>query len=78
MQPIQTQLRTGWKRMTETRWITTRWIAARDGSRPEDDCGLRWMTRDGSHPEMDHGMVWIATRYGWMTGDGGPEADDRR
>jgi len=41
-----------------------------DGSRPEMDCGRRWMTRDGSRPEMDRGRKWITTGYGWMTGGG--------
>jgi len=50
-----------------------RWIAARDGLRPEMDCGRRWLTRDGSRPEMDRGLIWIATGHGWMT-----EVDDRR
>ena len=64
--------------MAEARWIATRWIAARAGLRPEMDCGRRWITRDGSRPVMDRGRKWIATGYGWMTGGGRPEVDDRR
>jgi len=65
MRLIRAQLRTGWKRMAEARWI-----GARDGSRPGRDCGRRWMIRDGPSPEMDRGRIWIATGDGWMTGDG--------
>ena len=38
MRPIRAQLRTGWKRMAEARWI-----AAGDGSRPEMDRGRIWI-----------------------------------
>jgi hypothetical protein len=51
----------------------TTWITAGDGSRPERDCGQRWMSRDGSCPGMDSGVIWIATRCGLMT-----VVDDRR
>jgi len=53
----------GWNQLDRSR----RRITAGDGSRPERDCGRRWMARDGSRPEMDRGMIWIATGYGWMT-----------
>jgi hypothetical protein len=32
----------------------------------------------GSRSEIDRGQIWIATGYGWMTGGGLLEVDDRR
>ena len=55
-----------------------RWIAAGDGTRPENDCGRRWITWEWSCPEMDRSRIWIAAGYGWMTGDGSRETDDNR
>jgi hypothetical protein len=64
-----------------------RWIAAGDGSRPERDCGWRWMKPDGSCLWMDRGLISIATGYGWMTvvddtrwitGDGSRDTDDNQ
>jgi len=54
-----------------------KWIAVGDGSRPERHCGRRWMTGDGSCAEMDCSTICITTGYGWMTGGGWQEMDDR-
>ena len=68
MRTIRAQLCTRWKRMAGTIWIT-----ARNGSRPEMNCGRKWIAaRDGSRPERDWGR-------GWMTRDGSrPEMDRGR
>jgi len=49
-----------------------------DGSRPEMDCGRRSVKRDESRLEMVGGRTWITTGYGWITGGGWWEMDDRR
>jgi len=55
-----------------------RWIAARDGLRPEMDRGQRGIgAREGSWPEMDRDWIWMDDRR-WMTGDGSQELDHGR
>jgi hypothetical protein len=87
MRPIRAQLRTGWKRMAGTHWITAgdglrpemdrtrKCIAARDGSRPEMDRGQRWIPcGDGSRQDMDLDRIWRDDRR-WMAGNGSRETE---
>jgi len=54
-----------------------RWIAAKDGLRPEMD-DKRWIpSGDGSSPEMDRDWIWMDDLR-WMTGDGSQEMDHWR
>jgi hypothetical protein len=89
MRPIRAQLRTGWKRMAGTNWMTAgdgsrpemdrgqRWIAAREGLRPEMD-DKRWIpSGDGSRQDMDLDRIWMDDRR-WMAGDGSRETDDNQ
>ena len=59
MQPIWAQLRTWWKRMAGTNWISTG-----DRSRPEMDHGRRWITLGDGSQEMDPVRRWIAAGCG--------------
>jgi len=72
MRPIRAQLRTGWKRMAEARWI-----AAREELRPEMD-DKRWIPPgDRSRPDMDRHRIWVDDRR-WTIGDGSRETDDNQ
>jgi len=63
--------------MAEARWIATRWIAARDGLRPEMD-DKRWIpSGDAVWPDMDRDWIWMDDRR-WISGDGSWETDDNQ
>ena len=59
-----------------------RWIAAREGLRPQGDCGQRWITRWITvryrlRADMDRDRIWMDDRR-WMTGDGSREIHQGR